>query len=110
MLHGSALTARHTSHLIADIGELLQQYKQRIRADFKFYSQDLLNNIFWHPYTKATFMAQDMSVSRATSIRYLDALTAAGILQKNRLGKENYYINHALVNLLANPAPIWEFE
>ncbi len=110
MLHGVALTARHTAHLIAEIGELLQQYKQRIRADFKFYSQDLLNNIFWHPYTKATFLAQDMNVSRATSIRYLDTLAAAGILQKNRLGKENYYINHALVNLLANPAPIWEFE
>ena len=110
MLRGVALTARHTSQLVSDIRELLQHHKQRIRGSFKFYSQDLLNNIFWYPYTKATFLAQDMNVSRATSVRYLDRLAAAGILHKYRLGRENYYINHALFNLLANPAPIADIE
>ena len=68
MLRGVALTARHTSQLVSDIRELLQHHKQRIRGSFKFYSQDLLNNIFWHPYTKAAFLAQDMNVSH-TPIR-----------------------------------------
>jgi Fic family protein len=35
----------------------LQDYKHRIRADHKFYSQDLINNLFMHPYTKIDFIA-----------------------------------------------------
>ena len=51
-----------------------------------------------------------MNVSRVTSVRYLDRLAAAGILHQYRLGRENYYINHALFNLLVNSAPIADIE
>lgn len=102
ILRGVALTARHTTVLVEGISSLLQRYKQRIRADFKFYSQDLINNIFRHPYTKVAFLQQDIDVSRATATRYLEALAVDGLLQKHKLGRENYYINHALVDLLFN--------
>ncbi len=102
MLRGVALTARHTTRLVENIHTLLQQHKQRIRSGYKFYSQDLINNIFRHPYTKVAFMKRDLAVSRATATRYLEALAKDGVLQKHKLGRENYYINHALVNLLFN--------
>ncbi|GMR18407.1 MAG: Fic family protein [Gammaproteobacteria bacterium] len=102
MIQGIALTAQHTTRLVENIHTLLQEHKQRIRSDYKFYSQDLINNIFRHPYTKVAFLEQDLGVSRATATRYLDALALDGILQKHKLGRENYYINHALVNLLFN--------
>ncbi len=102
MLRGVAVTARHTSGLVQSIGLLLQQHKQRIRRDYRFYSQDLINNIFRHPYTKVAFLERDLKVSRATASRYLDALAQDGILSKHRLGRENYYINHELVALLFN--------
>ncbi|MBC8212219.1 MAG: Fic family protein [Gammaproteobacteria bacterium] len=102
LLQGVALTARHTTGLIEQIRALLQLYKKRIRDDYKFYSQDLINNIFRHPYTKVAFLELDIGVSRATATRYLDVLAADGILLKQRLGRENYYINHALVKLLFN--------
>ena len=102
MLRGVALTARHTTHLIERIRTLLQQYKQRIRNDYKFYSQDLINNIFRHPYTKVAFLERDVGVSRATASRYLNRLASDGILQKHKMGNENYYINHALADLLFN--------
>jgi len=102
MLRGVAVTARHTTRLVENIRTLLQQYKQRIRSDYKFYSQDLINNIFRHPYTKVAFLEDDLGVSRATATRYLDALALGGVLQKHKLGRENYYINHALVELLFN--------
>ena len=60
------------------------------------------NNIFRHPYTKVAFLERDLKVSRATASRYLDALAQDGILNKHRLGRENYYINHELVALLFN--------
>ena len=102
MLRGVALTARHTTQLVENIRTLLQQVKQQIRSDYKFYSQELINNIFRHPYTKVAFLEQDMGVSRATATRYLDTLARDGVLQKHKLGRENYYINHALVDLLFN--------
>ncbi len=102
MLRGIAVTARHTCRLIENIRRLLQQHKQRIRNNHKFYSQDLINNIFRHPYTKVAFLQQDLRVSRATATRYLDALAVDGVLSKQRLGRENFYINRALVDLLFN--------
>jgi len=100
MLEGVAATARHTNELVQRIGELLQSYKHQIRSEYRFYSQDLINNIFRHPYTKVAFLEEDLNVSRATATRYLDRLAEGGILEKHRLGRENYYINHALVRLL----------
>lgn len=102
MLRGVALTARHTTQLVERIRTLLQKYKKQIRDDYKFYSQDLINNIFCHPYTKVAFLERDVGVSRATASRYLNALASDGILQKHKIGNENYYVNHALVELLFN--------
>lgn len=100
MLEGVAATALHTNELVERIGDLLQEHKHRIRAEYRFYSQDLINNIFRHPYTKVAFLEEDLNVSRATATRYLDQLAQGGILEKHRLGRENYYINHALARLL----------
>ncbi len=102
ILEGVAVTAQHTTRLVEDIRALLQQHKLHIRDNYKFYSQDLINNIFCHPYTKVAFLEADLGVSRATATRYLDTLSKDGILNKHRLGRENYYVNHALVKLLFN--------
>ncbi|MEX0828084.1 MAG: Fic family protein [Haliea sp.] len=100
MLKGISETARNTTRLVEAIGQLLQHHKHFIRSRYRFYSQDLINNIFRHPYTKVAFLEKDLSVSRATAARYLEALAQGGILDKQRLGRENYYINSELVRLL----------
>ncbi|QBQ55456.1 Fic family protein [Nitrosococcus wardiae] len=106
LLRGIAVTARHTTALVEQIARLLQKQKHGIRAHYRFYSQDLINNIFYHPYTKVAFVEQDLGVSRATASRYLDELDRGGILDKHRLGRENYYINRELVQLLFNLPPL----
>ena len=100
MLRGVALTAQHTINLVKNISILLLKYKHQIRERHKFYSQGLINNIFRHPYTKVAFLEKDLNVSRATAARYLDALADNNFLLKRKLGKENYYVNHALIQLL----------
>ena len=40
-----------------------------------------------------------MQVSRQTAAKYLDRLASLGLLQKKRMGKENYYINTHLTEL-----------
>ena len=106
LLHGVAVTARHTTALVEQIARLLQKQKHDIRANYRFYRQDLINNIFYHPYTKVAFVEHDLGVSRATASRYLDELAKGGILDKHRLGRENYYINRELVQLLFNLPPL----
>ena len=89
-------TATQTIATIHAIKAALFDYKHRIRNGYRFYSQDLINNLFTHPYTKIEFVQRDLSISRLTATKYLDALTAAGFLRKQKIGRSNYYINLAL--------------
>ena len=100
MLNAIETTAQQTIHTITDIRAALMDYKHRIRASFKFYSQDLINNLFTHPYTKIDFVERDLSVSRITATKYLDLLTQAGFVRKVKVGRSNYYINVALNSIL----------
>ena len=89
-------TAGQTISTIHAIKAALFDYKHRIRDGYKFYSQDLINNLFTHPYTKIEFVQRDLQVSRLTATKYLDALTAGGFVQKHKMGRGNYYVNVAL--------------
>ncbi len=102
ILRGVSSTALHTIDLVQKIQHLLIKTKQDIRNKHKFYSQDLINNLFRHPYTKVAFLERDIGVSRATATRYLEALADDGILQKFKLGRESVYTNHSLIDLLFN--------
>jgi len=96
-------TSLQTIQLIHGIKEMMQKHKQKMRSGLPtIYSQDLLNNIFRHPYTKIDFVMGDLSVSRLTATRYLEELCHIGILDKQKLGRDNYYINTDLFNLLVD--------
>jgi Fic family protein len=93
-------TARDGIATVIAIRGALLDTKHRIRDAFRFYSQDLINNLFTHPYTKIQFIERDLEVSRLTATKYLDALTEAGFLEKRKIGRSNYYINVALTAIL----------
>jgi Fic family protein len=100
MLEAVELTAARTLTTIQAIKEALLDYKHRIRAGHKFYSQDLINHLFSHPYTRIEYLQRDLSVSRITATKYLEALTDAGFLHKQKQGRSNYYVNLALTKIL----------
>ena len=100
MLAAVETTARQTLRTVTDIKAALLDYKHRIRAGFKFYSQDLINNLFMHPYAKIEFVERDLKVSRLTATKYLDALASAGLVRKVKVGRSNYFINLALNAIL----------
>jgi hypothetical protein len=93
-------TAGDTINTIVAIRSALMDYKHRIRNQFKFYSQDLINNLFTHPYTKIAFIERDLKVSRITATKYLDTLAEHGFLQKQKIGRANYYVNIVLNRIL----------
>ena len=100
MLDAVEQTATDAIDTIRAIKAALMDAKHRIRSDYKFYSQDLINNLFTHPYTKIEFIEQDLNVSRLTATKYLDALTEGAFLEKKKIGRTNYYINLALNEIL----------
>ena len=97
-------TARQGIATIQAIKDALLQVKHDIRRRHKFYSQDLINNLFLHPYTKIDFLKDDLGVTRLTATRYLDALVADGTLDKRKIGRSNYYINRRLCAILTGAA------
>lgn len=100
ILKGVEITANDTIRLVISIKEIMMDYKHRIREKFpKMYSQDLINNLFKHPYTKIEFLMKDLNVARMTAAKYLDTLTENGFLDKRKIGRSNFYINIPLLAL-----------
>ena len=100
MLGAVEVTAGQTIDTVQAIKTALFDYKHRIRGGYKFYSQDLINNLFMHPYTKIEFIQRDLNVSRLTATKYLDALVEGGFLKKQKHGRSNYSIKIALNGIL----------
>lgn len=101
MLSAVEETSKQTIQIVHAIGKSIQEYKHFIRSKYKFYSQDLINNLFFHPYTKIEFVIRDLEISRNTASKYLDALCEDGLLKKQKIVTTNYYINTSLYSILA---------
>jgi len=112
ILTGIEQTSKETIDLIIKIRKLMQEYKKGIRTKMpKVYSQDLLNNLFRHPYTKIEFVMKDLQVSRLTARRYLELLVSHGFLNKEKIGRSNFYINTPLFTLfIGEPVKVQETE
>ncbi|WP_116127584.1 Fic family protein [Lewinella sp. IMCC34183] len=103
IVRGVTATAADTIRLTRDLKSLMQEYKVTLRRqEPRIYSQDLLNNIFRHPYTKIEFVMNDLRVSRPTATAYLGKLSGLGILTKHKLGRSHFYVNDRLVSLLTD--------
>ena len=101
MLNWIEETSRLTIMIINQIKELMMKQKHLIRNSYpKLYSQDLINNIFKHPYTKIEFLIRDLWCSRFTAWRTLNYLCVLWVLKKEKIWNQNYYINKELFGLL----------
>ncbi|MCY4206381.1 MAG: Fic family protein, partial [Roseovarius sp.] len=100
MLAGVEETAQHALTLVEEIRTQMASVKRRMRDRLpKLYSQDLLNNLFRHPYTRVEFVVKDLGVTRQTAAKHLDKLADKGFVTKRSSGKHNYYVNDDLVEL-----------
>ncbi|ATF16944.1 Fic family protein [Phaeobacter gallaeciensis] len=98
-------TSALTLELIEGIRAQMAHFKQAVRTNHpKIYSQDLINNLFRHPYTRIEFVMEELGVSRPTATSYLEKLSNDQdlSLMKFSEGRNNYFINMDLVDLLSN--------
>lgn len=101
VLNGVEETAKTTTKMVQDINRLMQACSNEIQSKTNVYSKELLDALFVHPYTKISFIEQALSVHRNTAASQLNTLVDAGILDKIKLGRSNYYVNKQLYSLLS---------
>lgn len=102
MLEGIEQTAKETIAIINSIHQLMVSYKTHIQYNIpKVYSREVLDNLFKYPYTKIEFLQRDTGKSRNTVISYLEQLVKENLLFKQKIGRDNFFINRPLLSLLS---------
>ncbi|MGV0908416.1 protein adenylyltransferase Fic [Martelella sp. FOR1707] len=106
MLQAVRETADWSTARIRAIRDLLDETAARIRRDLpKIYSRELAEVIFVNPYCRISDLVQAGIAKRQAASVYLKALVEAGLLQEVKAGRENLYINPALLALLSDRTP-----
>ena len=109
ILKGIEQTANETVILVQQIKILMDEFKAKLKPLFGTkYNHELLNNLFWHPYTKIEYIQQNLEIARGTAIKCLDKIVKANLVKKLKIGKSNYYINQKLVELFINQADLYK--
>ena len=103
MLKGVEEIAKETIKVIKTIESLMKETKEIIiKKKPKMYSKDLLESLFYHPYTKRVFIEEQLKVSRPTATNYLKELEKMEILSSKKIGKEVFYVHTKLFHLFNN--------
>ncbi len=98
MLRAVERTAQQTFDQVTRILDLMESVRERVqREEPGIYSKDLIELIFREPYTKIQFVVDLGLAKRQTASSYLQALAGRGILREQKIGREKYYINDALL-------------
>ncbi|WP_457745151.1 Fic family protein [Sulfurimonas sp.] len=101
ILEGIKQIAIESIEKIKDIRGLIQETKVELRDKLpKLYSKDLLEILFKHPYTKIGFLVDELGVTRKTASLHLKAIKEVGILESEKIGRDVYFINKKLFNVL----------
>jgi len=95
----SAVTRDRILAIRTLMGQTMEQVKKELP---KIYSKELVELLFWQPYTKGQFVVDAGIAKRQTAAEYLKALEGIGILKAQRVNKEMLYLNQALYDLLSH--------
>lgn len=103
MLTGVEVTAKDSIRLINEINILMESTKEKLSKELaRIYSKDLLELLFSHPYTKISFLVDTLGITRKTASSYLKSMEDIGILKSIKMGRDVYFVNIALFELLKN--------
>ncbi|MCH8487428.1 MAG: Fic family protein [Candidatus Cyclonatronum sp.] len=104
MLDMVEVIAQRALKQIHAISELMDAVGEQIKEQVPLaYSKELVEILFKLPYTKRQVLSDAGLGTLKTVGNYLSQLERAGILSSEKLGKEKFYINKALLKLLAKP-------
>ena len=95
-------TARRTRDQVLQIKRSLEQTIAEVKSRVpRIYSKELVEALYVHPYCKVGFLVESIGVERKAASRYLHQLERLGILTAHTMGRENIFVNNALMNVLS---------
>jgi len=101
MLDAVEQTSLRTRQQITDILALMESVRERVQREAPaVYSKDLVEQIFRQPYCKIQFLERAGMGTRQTCAKYLRELERLGVLHGQKMGREVYFINTGLFELL----------
>ncbi len=96
-------TSRETAHTIEAINTLIDNVITQAENKTKAIEREgFVDLLFKWPYCKITIVQKELQCSRITAKKYLDQITELGLLERQKVGREYYYINKNLMELLSN--------
>lgn len=102
VLKGVAETAELTLKKINLILKLKQNSEAELKKTLKTsYSREFADLLFSYPYIKIKILEENGIAKRQTASQYLLKLKESGFLDSVKVGKEVYYINKQLMEILA---------
>lgn len=103
ILKGIADTAAITLQKINAILLLKKETEALLKDTLKAsYTREFADLLYSHPYIKIKILEQHGIAKRQTASTYLQNLSNVGILKSVKMGKEIYYINHRLMDILSS--------
>lgn len=101
MLRAVADTAAWTVAKIEAVRDLMAATAEAMKARApKIYSRELVELMFMQPYCRIADLVEAGIAKRQSASVYLRALAEAGLLEKQKVGRENVFINRALLMTL----------
>jgi Fic family protein len=102
LLDAIEVTAKSTLEKVDAILSLMDATAEKIKtARPAIYSRELVEVLFEQPYVRIMFLERADVAKRQTASRYLKELESIGLLRSVRHGREVYYVNEGLVEVLA---------
>ena len=102
VLEGVAETAAMTLNKINAILSAKEKSQPIIKEVLKgSYSKEIVDLLFSHPYIKTSVLEENHIAKRQTAAEYLKKIEKIGLLYSIKIGKEVYYINQQLMQILA---------
>ena len=102
MLEGVTQTSRDTARRIEAINTLINNVITKARGKTKAIEREgFVDLLFKWPYCKISIVENELKCSRITATKYLNAIAELGLLERLKVGREYYYINTSLMELLS---------
>lgn len=101
MLKAIEVTSIDTISKISNINKQLESTILTVQERApKIYRKELIERLFEQPYSKIEFVVNKLGVERKAASRYLKELERIGVVESQKVGRENLYINRNLIEIL----------
>lgn len=95
-------TSQDTASKIEAIHRLVNDALVKTRGQTRAGEREgFIDLLFKWPYCKISIVESELACSRITATRYLNEMKNLGLLERVKIGREYYYINTSLMDLLS---------